>query len=42
MSMPSKLILPAVGLYTPVKTLKNEVFPAPFGPIKPTISFLLM
>src|SRR5699024_2757295 len=32
------LIVPSVGLYTPVKRLKNVVLPAPFGPINPTNS----
>ena len=32
----SKVTVPLVGLYKPVKTLKKVVFPAPFGPIKET------
>ncbi len=36
-SLGLKVICPSVGLYTPVITLKTVVFPAPLGPIKPTI-----
>src|SRR5919106_4302103 len=35
MRMPLSSISPSVGQYTPVRTLKTVVFPAPFGPIKP-------
>ena len=38
MSSPSKVIRPAVGLYTPVSMLKKVVFPAPFGPMSATIA----
>ena len=35
-SLLSKVTVPLVGLYSPVKTLKKVVFPAPLGPIKET------
>src|SRR5262249_45038732 len=35
---PSNVTEPAVGLKTPVITLKQVVFPAPFGPMRPRIS----
>jgi len=35
---PSKNTEPAVGLYWPVRQLKNVVLPAPFGPMSPMIS----
>src|ERR1039458_9004510 len=38
-SWPAKLIRPVVGMVSPAKQLKNVDFPAPFGPIRPTISF---
>ena len=37
MFLSSKLIVPAVGRYSPVSMLKNVVFPAPFGPMIETI-----
>jgi len=33
------LIVPSVGLYTPVIKLNIVVFPAPFGPISPNKAF---
>ena len=38
MSSPAKSTLPSVGRFIPVITLKAVVFPAPFGPMRPTIS----
>src|SRR5438094_7768624 len=38
MSSPSNTIEPRVGRRKPVKRLKQVVLPAPFGPIRPTIS----
>src|ERR1700722_15296483 len=35
---PSRRTSPAVGLWKPERTLMSVVFPAPFGPISPTIS----
>jgi hypothetical protein len=35
---PSKRMSPESGVYKRVTTLKTVVFPAPFGPISPTIS----
>src|SRR6266852_3508731 len=37
-SSPSKTIDPAVGRRNPLRRLKHVVLPAPFGPIRPTIS----
>jgi hypothetical protein len=36
--LPSKRNSPDCGLYRRVITLKSVVLPAPFGPIRPTIS----
>ncbi len=38
---PSNVTSPSVGMYSPVRQLKNVVLPAPFGPIRPTISPLV-
>src|SRR5438045_9160855 len=38
MSLPSNRIVPAVGGRNPDSRLKHVVFPAPLGPINPTIS----
>src|SRR5215470_12303010 len=38
MSSPLKVMAPAVGVKKPLSRLKQVVFPAPFGPIRPTIS----
>jgi hypothetical protein len=38
MSRPRSSTLPAVGKSKPLITLTSVVFPAPFGPISPTIS----
>ena len=38
MSRPSNRIRPAVGVSSPVMTLKSVVLPAPFGPMRPVIS----
>ena len=38
----SNVTVPLVGAYTPVITLKHVVFPAPFGPMRPRISPLLI
>ena len=38
---PRYSIAPLVGVYIPVMQLNAVVFPAPFGPIIATISFLL-
>lgn len=35
MSWPSSLMIPSVGLYTPVRRLNTVVLPAPLGPISP-------
>jgi len=32
-------MLPRLGLRTPLNKLKKEVFPAPFGPMIPRVSF---
>src|SRR5579862_131179 len=37
-SSPRKTMRPVVGAVSPARQLKNVDFPAPFGPIKPTIS----
>src|SRR6185437_3537562 len=37
-SMPSNRMRPEVGRVSPARQLKNVDFPAPFGPISPTIS----
>ena len=39
-SFPSSLKLPEVGLNAPLIKLNSVVFPAPFGPMIPTICFL--
>lgn len=39
MSCPHKVIFPAVGVLIPEIMLRSVVFPAPFGPTSPTISF---
>ena len=35
---PPSMTVPVVGMYIPVRQLKKVVFPAPLGPISPTIS----
>ena len=35
---PANSTCPEVGWYMPVRQLKKVVFPAPLGPIRPTIS----
>ena len=35
---PSSVTFPSVGMYMPVRQLKKVVFPAPLGPMRPTIS----
>src|SRR5580704_10203087 len=35
---PSRWTSPALGLWKPERTLTSVVFPAPFGPIRPTIA----
>ena len=35
----SRVMVPSVGTYTSVNRLNTVVFPAPFGPIRPIISF---
>src|ERR1700735_4725978 len=37
-SLPSKRIAPVVGSVSPARQLKKVDLPAPFGPIRPTIS----
>ena len=37
MRLPRKVMVPMVGLYTPLMELKKVVFPAPLGPISPVI-----
>ena len=37
-AVPSSVIRPALGFNVPAMRLKRVVFPAPFGPISPTIS----
>ena len=38
MASPLKRMVPAVGGRKPLRRLKQVVFPAPFGPMRPTIS----
>jgi hypothetical protein len=36
--VPLSVTVPSVGMYMPVRQLKNVVLPAPLGPMRPTIS----